>query len=102
MDELRKMDPEKAKAYFRLRTTLIFIYIAIGACVSFGVVFFAQELSSISVMGIPLPYYMGSQGAVLTFIFLLFFNAKISDVIDVRYGIVKKKSDPEEDKVVNQ
>ena len=98
---MRKMDPEKAKAYFRLRTILICIYLGIGFLVSFVVVLFAESLSSFTVMGIPLPYYMGAQGAVLTFIVLLFFNAIISDVVDKKFGLIPK-DDSGENKAVNQ
>ncbi|QAS53371.1 DUF4212 domain-containing protein [Halobacillus litoralis] len=100
---MRKMDPEKAQAYFRLRTTLIFIYLGIGVLVSYMVVLFAESLSSFSVMGIPLPYYMGSQGAVITFIVLLFFNAAISDVIDRKFGLIPKDKNTDRDNnAVNQ
>ncbi|REJ08830.1 DUF4212 domain-containing protein [Halobacillus trueperi] len=98
---MKKMDPQKAKAYFRLRTTLIVIYLAIGAIVSFGVVLFAESLQSFTVMGIPLPYYMGAQGAIVTFIALLFFNAIISDVVDKKFGLIPKE-DSGQNQAVNQ
>ncbi|WP_264188263.1 sodium/substrate symporter small subunit [Halobacillus litoralis] len=96
------MNPERAKAYFRLRTTLICIYLGIGVLVSFVVVLFAENLSSFTVMGIPLPYYMGSQGAIVTFIVLLFFNAIISDAVDKKFGLVPKDDPEEKDQAVNQ
>ncbi|WP_027954820.1 DUF4212 domain-containing protein [Halobacillus kuroshimensis] len=99
---MKKMDPKQAKAYFRLRTTLIMIYLGIGVLVSFGIVLFAESLSSFTVMGIPLPYYMGSQGAILTFIVLLFFNAVISDYVDEKFGLVPKDSTKETDQAANQ
>ncbi|WP_181349589.1 DUF4212 domain-containing protein [Thalassobacillus sp. CUG 92003] len=90
---MKKIDKSTADAYFRARTTMIFIYLAIGFLVSYVVVFFAEPLSNITVNNIPLHYYMGSQGAVLTFIILLFVNAVVSDRIDKKFGIDDKKNE---------
>ncbi|RNF40398.1 DUF4212 domain-containing protein [Planococcus salinus] len=84
---MRKIDKKEADAYFRLRTTLIVIYLAIGFTASFVVVFFAEALSGFSVNGFPFHYFMGAQGAVLTFIILLFINAIVNDRIDKKFGI---------------
>ncbi|MCP3028053.1 DUF4212 domain-containing protein [Halobacillus sp. A5] len=83
---MRKLDQKKADAYFKLRTTMIIIYLSIGFLVSYVVVFNAEALSTFNVIGIPFHYYMGAQGAVLTFIVLLFINAIISDKIDKKFG----------------
>lgn len=87
MKNLRKIDKKEADAYFRIRTTLIVIYLAIGFMASFGVVFFAEELSGITINGFPFHYFMGAQGAILIFIILLFINAIVNDRIDKKFGI---------------
>lgn len=84
---LRKIDKKDADAYFRIRTTLVVIYLLIGFSASFGVVFFAEELSGFSVNGFPFHYFMGAQGAVLIFILLLFINAIVNDRIDKKFGL---------------
>ncbi|MCX8048003.1 MAG: DUF4212 domain-containing protein, partial [Anoxybacillus gonensis] len=43
--------------------------------------------------GFPFHYFMGAQGAVVTFIVLLFINAKVSDNIDKKYGISEEKNE---------
>ncbi|WP_431804104.1 DUF4212 domain-containing protein [Halobacillus andaensis] len=83
---MKKLERAKAEAYFKYRTTMIVIYLAIGFLVSYAVVLNAEALSSFSVMGIPFHYYMGAQGAVVTFIVLLFINAIVSDRIDKKFG----------------
>ncbi|MFD1032985.1 DUF4212 domain-containing protein [Metaplanococcus flavidus] len=88
---MRKIDKKEADAYFRLRTTLILIYLAIGFSASFGVVFFAEELSGFSINGFPFHYFMGAQGAVLIFITLLFINAIVNDRIDKKFGLTQDK-----------
>lgn len=87
MKNLRKIDKKEADAYFRLRTTLIIIYLAIGFTASFVVVFFAEQLSGFSINGFPFHYFMGAQGAVLIFIILLFINAIVTDRIDKKFGL---------------
>ena len=91
MKNLRKIDKKEADAYFRLRTTLIMIYLAIGFTASFVVVFFAEELSGFTVNGFPFHYFMGAQGAVLIFILLLFINAIVNDRIDKKFGLTQQK-----------
>ncbi|WP_102335563.1 DUF4212 domain-containing protein [Salimicrobium jeotgali] len=101
---MKKIDKKTADAYFRTRTTLIVIYLLIGFCVSYGVVLFAEPLSSITFLNMPLHYYMGAQGAVLTFIFLLFVNAIVSDFVDRKFGLLDldKEEEDESGKAVNK
>ncbi|MFS0865465.1 DUF4212 domain-containing protein [Fredinandcohnia sp. 179-A 10B2 NHS] len=90
---MKKIDKKVADGYFRERTRNIIIYLIIGFLVSFGVVLFAEPLSTFSVNGLPFHYFMGAQGAVLTFIIVLFVNAKVSDSIDRKYGIDESKNE---------
>jgi putative solute:sodium symporter small subunit len=89
---MRKIDKKEADAYFRARVILIISCLTIGFLVSYVVVFFAKSLSVFTFNGFPLHYYMGAQGAVLTFILLLFANAIISDKLDEKFGFTKKRS----------
>ena len=84
---MKKIDKAVADAYFREKNRNIIIYLAIWFIVSFGTVLLAEPLSKFSIGGFPFHYFMGAQGAVLTFIILLFVNAKVSDQIDKKYGI---------------
>ena len=84
---MKKIDKAVADAYFREKNRNIMIYLAIWFIVSFGTVLLAEPLSKFSIGGFPFHYFMGAQGAVLTFIILLFVNAKVSDQIDKKYGI---------------
>lgn len=95
MGNLRKIDKKQADAYFRARTTLVTIYLLIGFSASFGVVMFAEQLSGFKVNGMPFHYFMGAQGAVLTFIILLFVNAIINDRIDKKFGLDQDLKDKE-------
>lgn len=89
---MRKIDKKVADAYFRARTTLVIVCLIIGGMVSFGVVAFAETLSTFNILGMPAHYYMGAQGAVITFVVLLFSNAIISDRIDRKFGIDEEQN----------
>lgn len=90
---MRKIDKKVADSYFRERVRNMIIYFVIWFAVSFGVVMLAEPLSNITINGFPFHYFMGAQGAVVTFIILLFVNAKLSDKIDQKYGIDESKNE---------
>lgn len=90
---MKKIDKATADSYFRERTRNMIIYFIIWFLVSFGAVLIAEPLSEITINGFPFHYFMGAQGAVVTFIVLLFVNAKLSDKIDKKYGIDESKNE---------
>ncbi|MFZ6771243.1 DUF4212 domain-containing protein [Undibacterium sp. SXout7W] len=51
----------------RLTTLLLFFW----AALSFGVLFFARELSSVTFFGWPFSFYMAAQGLTLSYVFIL-------------------------------
>lgn len=89
---LKKIDKKIADSYFREKTRNMIIYFIVWFIVSFGVVLMAEPLSEITINGFPFHYFMGAQGAVITFIILLFVNAKLDDSIDRKYGIDEEKN----------
>ncbi|PTL37399.1 MAG: DUF4212 domain-containing protein [Alkalicoccus sp.] len=91
---MQKVEKKVADQYFKIRTTLVVVFLIIGFSVSFGVAFFAEAIneSGAMIMGMPAHYYMGAQGAVVTFVILLFLNAIISDQVDKKFGIDEKQN----------
>lgn len=92
---MRKVEKKVADQYFRIRTVMVFSFIFIGFCASFGVVAFADTIheTGATIMGMPAHYYMGAQGAVIIFVVLLFLNAIISDQVDKKFGIDDKQNE---------
>lgn len=90
---MRKIDKKIADKYFREKNTYMVIYFIIWAVVSYGVVLLAEPLSEFTINGFPFHYFMGAQGALLTFIILLFVNAIVGDSIDKKYGIDESKNE---------
>lgn len=89
---MKKIDKSIADAYFRARNTIIIICLIIGMGIPFGSILFAEALSSFTILGAPAHYYIGSQGAVIVFIVLLWVNAIVSDSIDKKFGIDEETS----------
>lgn len=57
--------------HWRRTKTLTFSLLAVWALVTFLVVFFARELSSVTVFGWPLSFYMAAQGLVVIYLILV-------------------------------
>ena len=90
---MQKVNKKDADKYFKIRTSMIVTFLLIACLVSFGVAAFAEFFSQFSFLGMPLHYYMGAQGAVVTFIVLLFLNAIISDRLDKKFGIDESENE---------
>lgn len=91
---MKKIEKEVADAYFRIRTRNIIIFLTIGFLASFGVVAFAEFFAQFTFIGgVPFHYFMGAQGAIVIFIFLLFTNAVLSDKVDRDFGIDEDKNE---------
>ncbi|WP_017756573.1 DUF4212 domain-containing protein [Calidifontibacillus oryziterrae] len=90
---MKKIDKSIADAYFKARTRNIIIYLAIGFIASFVIVASAEAFAGMTFNGMPFHYFMGAQGAVLTFVLLLFINAIVSDKIDKKFGIDEKRNE---------
>jgi putative solute:sodium symporter small subunit len=69
-----------------LRTTGLLI--GIGFAVTFGVAFFARELS-FSVFGWPFSFWVASQGALVVYLVLVCVYARAMHRLDVRYGVAE-------------
>jgi putative solute:sodium symporter small subunit len=90
---VKKIEKAVADQYFREKNRYMVIYLIIWFIVSYGCVLLAEPLSSITIMGgFPFHYFMGAQGAVVSFIILLFINAKVGDMIDKKYGIDEEQN----------
>ncbi len=65
------MQPITKTMYWQRVRSITLLLLALWFAVSFGVVFFARELSTISVGGWPLHFYLASQGVTLVYLALI-------------------------------
>lgn len=60
-------------SYWRRVRRLTFKLLAIWFISTFGIVFFARELTSFTVLGWPFPFYMAAQGLTLLYLAIVAF-----------------------------
>jgi putative solute:sodium symporter small subunit len=72
------------RQYWRFNVALIGVLLAIGFVVSFGLPFFAQRVEQVRVLGFPLPFYFGAQGAILVYVALIFVYIVLMQFADAR------------------
>ena len=58
---------------------------------SFGVIYFAKELSSVIFFGWPLSFYMAAQGSLIIFVLIIWMYARGMDKLDRQYGVQEEK-----------
>jgi putative solute:sodium symporter small subunit len=82
------LPPEKAKAYWRRNLTIIAILLTIWAVVSYGcAIFLANALFSIPVGQLPMSFWFAQQGAIVTFVLLIFAYCWIMDRVDKEFDV---------------
>ena len=66
---------EKHKRYWLKNLRLTGILLAIWFVATFVIGWFARDLQSLTILGFPLPFYMGAQGAILIYLVLVGYYA---------------------------
>lgn len=69
--EMEKAMPAARDAYWRRTKRLTLQLMLVWGGVTFGVIFFARELSTMTLFGWPVSFYMAAQGAILIYLALV-------------------------------
>ena len=85
--DLAGLDKAKLQAYWKYNVRLTTFTLIIWFVVTFVAIFFAPQLNDIVVFGFPLGYYMGAQGSLIVFVWLIFNYAFKMNKADVDYGV---------------
>ncbi|WP_018138481.1 MULTISPECIES: DUF4212 domain-containing protein [unclassified Thioalkalivibrio] len=76
------------QAYWREHLRLLAICLAVWFLVSFGLgIILAAPLNAFSIGGYPLGFWFAQQGAIYTFIILIFVYAWRMNVLDRKYNV---------------
>jgi putative solute:sodium symporter small subunit len=89
--ELKGLDPEKLKAYWRYNVKITTIVMVVWFVVTYVATFFVKELNNIVIFGFPFGYYMGAQGSLAVFVFLIFWYANRMNKADKDYGVEEEE-----------
>ncbi|GLI52566.1 DUF4212 domain-containing protein [Thermodesulfovibrio yellowstonii] len=78
---------ETLDAYWRDNRILMYVILLIWFAVSYLAAIFASSLNSITILGFPFGYYMGSQGSLIVFVLLNYFYSMKMNELDKKYGL---------------
>jgi len=82
------MNKEAAEAYWKDNISLIFKLLLVWFAVSYGCgIIFIDELNAITFGGFKLGFWFAQQGAIYTFVVLIFIYAKMMESLEEKYDI---------------
>ena len=81
----------RPQEYWKYNVRLTMITLFIWFVVTYVAIFFAPELNNIVIFGFPMGYYMGAQGSLIVFVWLIFNYAFKMNKADVDYGVEEEE-----------
>ena len=82
------MDKSKAEAYWKANITLIRNLLIIWAAVSYSFgILLVQFLNNFKLGALPLGFWFAHQGAIITFVILIFIYASQMNKIDQQFDV---------------
>lgn len=89
------LDPQPGhaarRAHWRATLRIVAVLLAIWFLVTFGVSYFARELS-FSVLGWPFSFWMAAQGALVVYWLLIWYYARHMERLDREHGVQEDAS----------
>jgi len=78
---------QKATAYWKENLRYLLILLTIWFLVSYGAgIMFKDALNSIKIGGFKLGFWFAQQGAIYTFVILIFVYVRLMNKLDKKYG----------------
>ncbi|MGH1360913.1 MAG: DUF4212 domain-containing protein [Burkholderiaceae bacterium] len=75
----------RAARYWRRNRLIVSFFLLVWVGVTFGIAFYARELSSLDFMGWPFAYWVGAQGALIVYLFITVLFAFLMNRLDTAY-----------------
>ncbi len=82
---------ENQRLYWQKNLRLTAILLAIWFVVTFVMAYFARELSSITVFGWPLSFYMAAQGSLIIYVVIIAVYARTMNRLDQEHGVAEEE-----------
>jgi putative solute:sodium symporter small subunit len=89
--ELKGLDKQKLKDYWKYNVRLTTITLVIWFVVTYVCSALAPQLNNIVILGFPMGYYMGAQGSLIIFVWLIFNYAFKMNKADKTYGVEEEE-----------
>ena len=81
---------ETHRHYWQKNLRLTRILLAIWFVVTFGVSYFARDLS-FSFFGWPFSFWMGAQGALVIYVIIIWYYARAMNRLDQEHGVAEEE-----------
>ncbi len=82
------MNEQKAKQYWRSNVKYMVILLSVWAIVSYGCgILFVEELNQFRMGGFPLGFWFAQQGAIYTFVVIIFIYYFLMLRLDKKYDV---------------
>jgi putative solute:sodium symporter small subunit len=78
-------EKHNSSAYWRRVLLVTFVALSLCLLVTFGVTYYAAQLR-FNFFGWPLAFYMGAQGALITYVVIIAVYAFVMNRLDLKYG----------------
>lgn len=84
---------ERHKEYWRKNLVITAVLLVIWFIVTFVIGWYARELSSITILGFPFPFYMGAQGSLIIYVLIILYYAMYMNKLDIEYDVHEGEED---------
>jgi len=84
---------ERHQEYWRKNLAITAVLLAIWFIVTFVIGWYARELSSITILGFPFPFYMGAQGSLIIYVLIILYYAMYMNKLDIEYDVHEGEED---------
>ncbi len=88
-----QLSQEQLQNYWKENRNLVLTLLAIWAASTFLIQALAAALNNVVMLGFPLAYYMGGQGALIIFMVLIYVYAKKMDELDRKYKLQEEEEE---------
>jgi putative solute:sodium symporter small subunit len=78
---------QKHHEYWQRNLKVTAILLTIWFVVTFVIGWFARDLTSITILGFPFPFYMGAQGSLIIYVLIIWYYAHYMNKLDNEYGV---------------
>lgn len=78
---------QKHHEYWRRNLRITAVLLGVWFVVTFVIGYFARDLSSITILGFPFPFYMGAQGSLIIYVLIIWYYAHYMNKLDNEYGV---------------
>lgn len=78
--------PGKHRKYWRKNLRVTAILLSVWFSVTFLIAYYARGLSEITILGFPVPFYMGAQGSLIVYVLIVWYYVHRMNQIDKEFA----------------